>query len=329
MIESFIGFGARKVTIEYSADGTTWTALDNVPEFARAPGMAGYAANTTVNLGGVMAKFVKLTINGTWGGISPVTGLSEVRFSYVPVQARQPQPATAATGVAVDASLNWRPGREAGSHQVFFGTDQAAVAGGTVAAKTVADHAFTPGSLNFGTTYYWKVDEVNTVTYPGDVWSFTTQEYAVVDDFESYNDDDNRIYDAWIDGYTDGKSGSIVGNMDAPFAEQTILHGGKQSMPFEYNNVKAPYYSEASRTFEATQNWTTNGADTVSLYFRGRAAGFAGQRQRHLHHEQPAAPTSGTTPISSALPTSPSMATARSWPAWTASSTPTSGPKAA
>ena len=39
LVESFIGFGAKKVTIEYSADGTTWTALDNVPEFARAPGM--------------------------------------------------------------------------------------------------------------------------------------------------------------------------------------------------------------------------------------------------------------------------------------------------
>jgi hypothetical protein len=63
--------------------------------------------------------------------------------------------------------------------------------------------------------------------------------------------------------------------MTAPFAEQTIIHGGKQSMPFEYNNVKAPYYSEASQTFEATQNWTANGADTVSLYFRGRAAAFA------------------------------------------------------
>ena len=273
-IEAFIGFGARKVTIEYSADGTTWTALENVPEFARASGTVGYAANTIVNMGGVMAKYVKLTINGTWGGISPVTGLSEVRFSYVPVQARQPQPATAATGVTLDTGLTWRAGREAGSHKVFFGTDQAAVAGGTAAAKTVADPGYVPGSLNFGTTYYWKVDEVNTVTYPGEVWSFTTQEYAVVDDFESYNDDDNRIYDSWIDGYTDGNSGSIVGNMQAPFAERTILHGGKQSMPFEYNNVKAPYYSEASRTFEATQNWTTNGADTVSLYFRGRAPGF-------------------------------------------------------
>ena len=144
LVESFIGFGAKKVTIEYSADGTTWTALNNVPEFARATGMPGYAANTTVNLGGVMAKFVKLTINSTWGGVSPVTGLSEVRFSSVPVQAFAPQPATAATGIAVDAGLSWRPGRETGSHKVFFGTDQAAVAGGTAAAKTVADSRLRP-----------------------------------------------------------------------------------------------------------------------------------------------------------------------------------------
>ena len=197
-----------------------------------------------------------------------------MRFSYVPVQAFTPQPAAAATGVAVDASLTWRAGREAAAHKVFFGTDQAAVAAGAVAAKTVAAPGYAPGSLTYGTTYYWKVDEVNTVTYPGEVWSFTTQEYAVVDDFEGYNDDDNRIYDAWIDGYTDGNSGSVVGYMDAPFAEQTIIHGGVQAMPFEYNNVKAPYYSEASRTFDATQNWTTNGADTVSLYFRGRIPGF-------------------------------------------------------
>ena len=165
--------------------------MANVPQFARAPGTAGYAANTTVSFGGVTAKFVKLTINSTWGGMSAVTGLSEVRFSYVPVQARAPQPATGATGVAVGATLSWRPGREAGSHKVFFGTDQTAVANGTATAKTVTDHSFTPAALlNFGTTYYWRVDEVNTVTYPGDVWSFTTQEFAAVDDFESYNDDE-------------------------------------------------------------------------------------------------------------------------------------------
>ena len=146
-------------------------------------------------------------------------------------------PATAATGLGISTTLNWRPGREAGSHKVFFGTDPNAVAKGTATAKTVTDHAFDPAALLYGTTYYWRVDEVNTVTYPGDVWSFTTQEFAAVDDFESYNDDKNRIYDSWIDGLTDGKSGSTVGYMAAPFAEQTIVHGGKQSMPLEYNNA--------------------------------------------------------------------------------------------
>jgi hypothetical protein len=157
---------------------------------------------------------------------------------------------------------------------VYLGTDPNTVAKGTVAAKMVTNHSFSPSGLLYGTTYYWRVDEVNPVTYPGDVWSFTTQQYAVVDDFESYNDDDNRIYDTWIDGLTDGKSGSVVGYMQAPFAEQTIVHGGKQSMPFEYNNVKTPYFSEAERTFAPVQDWTGGGADTLVLYVQGRAPSF-------------------------------------------------------
>jgi hypothetical protein len=198
-----------------------------------------------------------------------VCGLSEVRFSYVPVQAWAPDPADKAAGVVLNPALTWRPGREAGSHQVFFGTDPAAVADGTAPAETAADHSFSPSPLIFGTAYYWKVDEVNTVSYPGDVWSFTTREYAVVDDFEGYtNEEGGRIYETWIDGWTNG-SGSVVGYLQAPFAETSILHGGRQSMPFEYNNVKSPYYSEAERTFDSTQNWTISGADTLSLFYRG------------------------------------------------------------
>jgi hypothetical protein len=54
-----------------------------VPEFARAPGRPGYAHNTTVSFGGVPAKYVKLTIEKNWGSL-PETGLSEVRFLYIP-----------------------------------------------------------------------------------------------------------------------------------------------------------------------------------------------------------------------------------------------------
>ena len=110
-VESFIGFGAKGVTVETSIDGTTWTPVAGVPEFSQAPGAAGYAANTTVNLGDADAKFVKLTINTTWGGQSNVTGLSEVRFSYAPVQAREPQPANNAG--AVSRAPLWIGGRAA------------------------------------------------------------------------------------------------------------------------------------------------------------------------------------------------------------------------
>ncbi len=278
LIEAILGFGARKVTIETSLDGTTWTALASVPEFAKAPGTPGYAANTTVALGAMEAKYVKLTINSTWGGLGAVTGLSEVRFSYVPVQARAPQPATAATGVKLDVTMDWRSGRGATSHKVYFGTDPNAVAQGTAAAKTVLDHGFTPDTLNYGTTYYWRVDEVNTVTVPGSVWSFTTQEYAAVDDFESYTDKPGaEVFSTWIDGYMNS-TGSVVGlttAVNGTFCETTIVHGGKCSMPYEYNNVKTPFYSEATRTFDTPQNWTGNGADTLSLWFRGRPVAWA------------------------------------------------------
>jgi regulation of enolase protein 1 (concanavalin A-like superfamily) len=275
IVEILMGFGAKDVTIEYSTDGVTWMTLANVPEFARAPGMAGYAANTTVDFGGVEAKFVKLTINTTWGGIVPQTGLSEVRFMYIPVQARAPQPAVNANGVSVTATLDWRPGRDATSHKVYLDTDQAALTAGTASAATVTSHGYTPASLNFGTTYYWKVDEIGAATYPGSIWSFTTQQFAVVEDFESYTDKEgSRIYETWVDGWTNN-TGSVVGYLQAPFAETTITHGGKQSMPLEYNNVKPPFYSETERTFDTAQDWTTNGADSLALWYRGYPAGFA------------------------------------------------------
>jgi hypothetical protein len=79
VVEPFVGFGAKAVKIEYSTDGATWTPLANVPEFARAPGKAGYTPNTIVNFAAVPAKLVKLTIEKGWGS-TPSTGLSEVRF---------------------------------------------------------------------------------------------------------------------------------------------------------------------------------------------------------------------------------------------------------
>ncbi|MHC4172455.1 MAG: carbohydrate binding domain-containing protein [Planctomycetota bacterium] len=285
MIEPLIGFGFKDVTIEYSTNGTDYTTLGTTHEFARAPGAAGYAHNTTVNVGGLAAKYVRITPNTNWGFLAQY-GLSEVRFLYIPVRAREPSPDSGATNVNVDVILAFRAGREAAEHDVYFSSNEQAVIDGNAPVTTVTEASYGPLSLDLSNTYYWKVSEVNIAesptTWDGDVWNFTTQEYFVVDDFESYNDLDpddpesNRIFNVWIDGYGVATNGSLVGYENPPFCEQTIVHGGKQAMPLSYSNTGGATYSEAERSLAAAQNWTQAGAATFVLYFHG-AEGNTGQ----------------------------------------------------
>ncbi|HRS12180.1 MAG TPA: discoidin domain-containing protein [Sedimentisphaerales bacterium] len=265
MFEPVLGFGLKDVTIEYSTDGAAWTVFGDV-QFAKATAKADYAANTVIDLGGIAARFVRFIIN-SGHGVMGQYGLSEVRFTYVPVQARQPQPADGATGVEPDALLSWRAGREATSHEVYFGTD----AENLTLADSVTAASFSPDTLDFGTTYYWRVDEAGAELWPGEVWSFSTQEYALIDGFEDYTDDleaGEAIFDTWVDGWVNNTR-STVGYLTAPFAEQTIVRTGRQSMPLQYDNSKSPFYSETTRTFDSAQNWSGSSANTLVLYFRG------------------------------------------------------------
>ncbi len=282
MVESAIGFGFKKVTVEYSTDALSWTALGEF-EFARARGVEDYTHDTTVNFAGAAAKYVRLTAGSNWGGMVPQAGLSEVRFFFIPVVAREPRPADGAAAVSVEANLSWRSARNAVQHEIQLASNRKAVVDGTAKVATVTEGNYDP-ALTLGTTYYWRINEVNETAQPsrwdGDIWSFSTEEFILVDGFESYTDKaGEEIFSTWIDGYADGfkSSGSTVGNDPAPFAEQTIVHDGKQSLPMQYDNTKAPFYSEAARTFDQPQDWTAYGADTLMLYFRGRAAAFAQQ----------------------------------------------------
>jgi hypothetical protein len=285
-LESVLGFGIKDASIEYSVDGIDYTTLGTTHEFAQAPGMPDYAHNTTVDFSGVPAKYVRLTANSNWGGFLPQFGLSEVRFLQIPVHARNPYPDSGATDVDVDVVLGWAAGREAVTHDVYVSTDEQAVIDGTAPVATVAEAKYGPLSLDLSATHYWKINEVNDAetssTWESNIWSFTTTEYLVVDDFESYNDlnpedpASNRIFNVWIDGYEVATNGSIVGHDAAPFAERTIVHGGKQSMPLFFSNTVGAVNSEAERTFVVGQNWTQAGATTLALYFHG-AEGNTGQ----------------------------------------------------
>jgi hypothetical protein len=279
-VESIVGFGMKDVAIEVSVDGVTWTPLAPGTQFARAPGAAGYAHNTTIACGGVPAQFVRITAQSSWGGGSRA-GLSEVRFFYVPVQAREPQPAANAAGMGPDVTLSWRTGRQAASHDVYLSTDPQAVQNGTAPVVRPNTAALDAGTLDLATTYYWRVDEVNALNTPaawvGDVWSFTTPEFLAVDDFESYTDDEGkRVYETWVDGWGTNDNGAQVGYANAPFAEQTIVNSGRQSMPLAYDNTAAAF-SEAVRTFDPPQDWTRAGIKALAIQFRGEPNNTGGR----------------------------------------------------
>jgi len=272
VFEQVLGYGLKDVTVEFSDNGTDWTVLDEV-EFAQGSSAEGYAHNTVVDLGGATAQYVRLTARDNWGALAQY-GLSEVRFFSTPAHPREPQPADGQMNVNPNAVLTWRAGREAAAHEVYLGTDPNALA----MAGSVSQPAFVTGDFQFGNSYYWAVTEVNEAATPpaweGDLWTFATQEYAMIEDFESYTDEEgSSIYETWIDGWTNETS-STVGYLEAPFAEQSVVHGGVQSMPLQYNNADAPGYSETQRTFAGIQDWTINGADTLALHFRGHPAAF-------------------------------------------------------
>jgi len=291
--EDFLtALGLKDITIEYSADGVAWTQLTGVPVFELAPGTPDYTPST-VEFGDIAAKKVRITAQSNWGE-SPLFnkfGLSEVRFMHIPVAARQPSPNSGAADVSIDATLTWRSGREAAEHRVYLSSDQQAVTNGTAPAVTVNQTRYSPSSLVLGATYFWRVDEVNQAetpaVWPGDVWTFTTADYVVVDDFESYSDvSPNRVFQAWIDGagfspdesfpagHKGNGTGALVGYDPTvgSIMEYKIVHSGKQSVPLAYDGL-----SEATRTFDPAQDWTHGGAKTLVLLFCGASTNVSAE----------------------------------------------------
>ena len=212
---------------------------------------------------------------------------------WLPVKARNPKPPNGAVDVKQTAHLTWEPGEAATSHRVYFGTDEEALKNANMGSPefigldALGAEGYNPGPLLWDTTYYWRIDEVNDANpdspWIGNVWSFTTANFPVVDDFEDYDVGNNEIWWAWKDGlgyaahdgdpaYPGNGTGSAVGDeTTASYTEEFIVHGGCQSMPLSYDNNKQGYamYSEAELTLSTTRDWTEEGVVTLTIWFRG------------------------------------------------------------
>ncbi|MBL7146927.1 MAG: LamG domain-containing protein [Phycisphaerae bacterium] len=205
-----------------------------------------------------------------------------------------PTPANGSLDQDMSVNLSWRPGDFAVSHDVYFGDNFNDVNEASrtnpqdvLVSQNQEDTTYDPpGLLEFGQSYYWRIDEFNDTEpnspWKGSTWSFTVIDHFIVDNFEDYNNyPPDEIFSTWLDGWEDDTNGATVGH-DADFTkgenivETTIIQGGKQSMPFYYDNSGTANYAEAIRTFSPAQDWTREGVGVLSLWFRGHPAYVGG-----------------------------------------------------
>ena len=215
---------------------------------------------------------------------------------YEPLNAYGAKPTNSATGVTQTPVLEWKPGLQAVSHEVYFGADEETVRNATKASpeykgtKLLGDESYDPGKLVWESMYYWRVDEVNATNpaspWKGGVWSFTTADFLIIDDFESYDAGDNQIWYSWHDGlgygvpgvdpyFAGNGTGAAIGDdTTTTYTEQRIVQGGAQSMPYWYNSNKQgyAYFSEAEKKLTESRDWTEQGVMELSLWFRGYPA---------------------------------------------------------
>jgi hypothetical protein len=113
----------------------------------------------------------EINANGTTTG--DVWNFTTTSGASPPGQASSPSPANSATSVSTTADLSWTAGSGSTSSDVYFGTDSTPDSGELQGNQTAT--TFDPGALNNVTTYYWRIDEVNSAgTTTGTLWSFTT-----------------------------------------------------------------------------------------------------------------------------------------------------------
>jgi len=268
------GFGAKRHTAYF---GETFDEVNNAT--------GGIPANVTIyNTGTLEAEKVYYWRVDEFDAVQTYKG--DVWSFTTPGAVGDPQPSYGATDVEMNAILSWTPSDSAALHALYFGTDKDAVRNADTGAPEyqgsmrLGAESYDPGLLDAETIYYWRVDEVDDQgnTVKGPLWIFTTGAFLLIDDFEGYTDDKvagEAIWQTWIDGLYVWDNGAQVGYLQPHYAEQTIVHGGSQSMSFLYVNETGVTNSEASMTLTAPRDWTIGAVAELSLWLGGDSANDA------------------------------------------------------
>jgi hypothetical protein len=192
----------------YSYNGVNWIRQPN-----------GYGGDGTVNPRIVLMNtdvYIGLCVTSHAGGQVRTFTFDNVTTGLLKI-ALDPGPADGAVIPETWANLSWNKGYTADSHDVYFGDNFAHVEGGIRGTfqgnqrSTYFDVGLPgspfPGGLVPGTTYYWRIDEVEAggTKHKGNVWSFTIASQTA---YNPYPPDSSKFVDldatlSWTAGFGD------------------------------------------------------------------------------------------------------------------------------
>jgi len=209
---------------------------------------------------------------------------------YNPYIASYPNPADNTVNIVANQVLSWTKGISANSHAVYLSTSFADVSTSAPSAYKgrVTSATYNPGDLFLGPkTYYWRIDEVNTVQaepnyWPNTaIWKFSTATYRLIDDFSSYGTGTGTTPPAI--GYFWRKSGctATTTNVAHQFyyvsdrTDSAELFDGN-AMMLTYNTTSSPFNSEVNYVPyqgvslpSAKQDWKLGGVKILGIYVHG------------------------------------------------------------
>ncbi len=176
---SYTGYGQTTVTLT-----TEWAEYSTTtPVFSSAVATADVSIWLGMQAGTIYIDHVRF-YEGDYVAPCPPEGPAKAV-----VKATKPVPANDTKDLTRFNMLSWKPGDYADSHNVYLGTNKQTVTDATVedpmgvlVSQQQVD-AFYDTAGDYGTTYYWRIDEVNEADmtiYKGNVWSFSTKAIGLI-----------------------------------------------------------------------------------------------------------------------------------------------------
>ena len=153
-------------------------------------GVPSFMALTNGTFGAAKSSVYQTVGTNTWQSLGALTNsqllpprsLTTVVLDKIVTvgAAGNPSPTNGASGIFLSSTLSWTPGSNAVTHAVYLGTSSNAVANATPASPqfqgVVSTNNFSLSAASWGTTYYWRVDEIaySNTNQGTAIWSFST-----------------------------------------------------------------------------------------------------------------------------------------------------------